>query len=65
MALKIGSIVQLKSGGPVMTITKIDDVNAITCIWYAAQPGEFRTYVFTEVLLDEVEFEDDDDDDED
>lgn len=62
MALKIGSTVQLKSGGPVMTIVGIDDVNKITCLWYASAQGEFRTHVFSEVLLDEVEIEDDDDD---
>jgi uncharacterized protein YodC (DUF2158 family) len=62
MALKIGSTVQLKSGGPVMTIVGIDDVTKITCLWYASAQGEFRTHVFSEVLLDEVEIEDDDDD---
>lgn len=62
MTMKIGTIVQLKSGGPVMTVSKIDDVNAITCLWYASQQGEFRTHVFPETLLDEVEIEDDDED---
>lgn len=60
MSLKIGSTVQLKSGGPVMTVTKIDDVNHITCMWYASSQGEFRTTVLSEVLLDEVELDDED-----
>ena len=63
MAFKIGEIVQLKSGGPVMTIVKVDDVNAITCMWYASQQGEFRTHVFAQAWLDEVEIEEEDDDD--
>jgi uncharacterized protein YodC (DUF2158 family) len=63
MALKIGDIVQLKSGGPVMTVVKLDGEDAIACMWYAAQQGEFRTQNFPHVLLDEIEFEDDDDDD--
>ncbi len=61
MAFKIGEIVQLKSGGPVMTIVKVDDVNNITCMWYASQQGEFRTHVFAQTLLDEVEIEEEDD----
>ncbi len=60
MALKIGSTVQLKSGGPVMTVVKIEDVNRIACLWYASAQGEFRTHVFSEALLDEVELEDED-----
>ncbi len=63
MAIKIGQTVQLKSGGPIMTIVQIEDVNRITCMWYAAAQGEFRTHVFAEVLLDEVELEEDDDED--
>jgi uncharacterized protein YodC (DUF2158 family) len=63
MALEIGDIVQLKSGGPVMTVVMVDGENAITCMWYASQQGEFRTHVFPQVLLDEIEFEDDEDDD--
>lgn len=63
MALKIGSTVQLKSGGPVMTVVGIDDVSKITCLWYAHVQGEFRTHVFSEAVLDEVEIESEDEDD--
>jgi uncharacterized protein YodC (DUF2158 family) len=63
--MKIGELVQLKSGGPVMTVVKIDDVNHISCMWYASQAGEYRTQMFTQSVLDEVELDDDDDDDED
>lgn len=59
--MKIGELVQLKSGGPVMTVVKIDDASHITCMWYATQVGEYRTHVFAQSILDEVELEDDDD----
>jgi uncharacterized protein YodC (DUF2158 family) len=61
MAYLVGETVQLKSGGPVMTIVKVEDVNRITCMWYATAQGEFRTHVFAEVFLDEVEMQEDDD----
>jgi uncharacterized protein YodC (DUF2158 family) len=61
MAIKIGQTVQLKSGGPIMTITQIEDVNRITCMWYAPTQAEYRTHVFAETWLDEVEIEDEDD----
>ncbi len=63
--MKIGELVQLKSGGPVMTVIRIDDVNTIECMWYATASGEYRTRVFAEKWLDEVDLEDDDDDDDD
>ena len=61
MALKVGDIVQFKSGGPAMTVVKTGGPNEVTCMWYAAAQGEYRTHGFPESLLDEVEFEDDED----
>lgn len=61
MALKMGDTVQLKSGGPVMTVVEVDPANNATCLWYAAPAGEFRTHVFPAALLDAVEFEEDED----
>lgn len=60
--MKIGEIVQLKSGGPIMTVIKIDDVSHITCMWYAELAEEFRTHVFAQTMLDEVEIDDEDED---
>lgn len=60
--MKIGDTVQLKSGGPVMTVVEVDAGNNATCLWYASAAGEFRTHVFPASLLDEVEFEEDDED---
>jgi uncharacterized protein YodC (DUF2158 family) len=63
MSLKIGNTVQLKSGGPVMTVLKIEAGNTITCIWFATEHDEFRTQVFPEAVLEEIAFGDDEDED--
>ena len=60
MAFLPGEIVQLKSGGPLMTVVTVED-KRITCMWYAQEQGEFRTHVFEQVRLDEIDIEDDDD----
>ena len=62
MAFLPGETVQLKSGGPVMTIVKVEDTRRITCMWYADEQGEFRTHVFEQAWLDEIDMDDDDDD---
>jgi len=63
MAYLPGEIVQLKSGGPLMTIVKVEDTKHITCMWYAQEQGEFRTQVFEQGWLDEIDIEDEDEDD--
>lgn len=60
MPFLVGEIVQLKSGGPLMTIVKVTGTQHITCMWYAQGQGEFRTGVFEQAWLDEMEAEDDD-----
>ncbi len=51
MSFQTGDVVTLKSGGPNMTVTEIDDTY-VTCIWFAdrkqAQPS---TYPFEPYLL--------------
>ena len=61
MAFLPGETVQLKSGGPIMTIVKVEDTRRITCMWYADEQGEFRTQVFEQTWLDEIDMDDDDD----
>jgi uncharacterized protein YodC (DUF2158 family) len=63
MAFLPGDTVQLKSGGPLMTIVKVEDGKRITCMWYAQDFGEFRTHVFEQAWLEEIDLEDDDEDD--
>ena len=62
MAFLPGDTVQLKSGGPLMTVIKVDDAKHVTCMWYAQNQGEFRTHVFEQTWLEEIDLEDDDDD---
>lgn len=33
---KVGDVVKLKSGGPDMTINRIEDVNHFRCVWFSA-----------------------------
>ncbi|MBC8377069.1 MAG: DUF2158 domain-containing protein [FCB group bacterium] len=44
MEIKIGSVVQLKSGGPLLTVSSVE--NRISCQWFdesgALQRGAFR-----------------------
>lgn len=30
----VGETVQLKSGGPIMTITEVSETGMVTCIWW-------------------------------
>ncbi len=65
MALQPGEIVQLKSGGPLMTVIKVEDAKHITCMWYAQEQGEFHTQAFEQAWLDIVDLADDEDEDDD
>jgi len=47
---KIGSIVQLKSGGPVMTVSYIDNIY-ITVRWFESTKGHFEKEIFQKDML--------------
>ena len=64
MAVQPGDLVQLKSGGPLMTVTKVEDGKRVNCMWYVQDQGEYRTQVFEEAWLDVVDIEDDEEEDE-
>ena len=59
MAFQPGDTVQIKSGGPLMTVIKIEDAKRITCMWYAQNLGEYRTQVFEQAWLEQIHLEDD------
>lgn len=55
MRLEPGVVVQLKSGGPAMTVVAVN-ADGIQCIWYAEATDEVRNAVIPVVALDAVEF---------
>lgn len=62
MPFKIGDVVQLKSGGPAMTV--VETGANPTCAWYADEDESFRRDTFPEACLDVIDFEDDEAEDE-
>lgn len=60
MAFKTGDLVQLKSGGVIVTVVEANAKEA-SVIWYAAEQGEFRRDTLPAALLDLVELDDDED----
>ncbi|MCO5152566.1 MULTISPECIES: YodC family protein [unclassified Shinella] len=40
MSFKVGDIVQLKSGGPKMTVVQINSSTIISCSWFAGAKHE-------------------------
>jgi uncharacterized protein YodC (DUF2158 family) len=44
MSLKIGDTVQLKSGGPIMTIDDVFDDNTVSCTWSAGKQAKGKVF---------------------
>lgn len=55
---KIGDVVQVKSGGPAMTVLAVGD--EVECVWYGEESETFRREKLPAILLEAVEFEEDD-----
>jgi len=49
-AFKIGDVVQLKSGGPEMTVSKID-AEEVLCTWWSSQESDHKERSFDPALL--------------
>jgi len=50
MTFKIGDLVELKSGGPKMTVSRLDDAGAgIECVWF--ESSKHNTAIFLESTL--------------
>ena len=58
MAFSPGDIVQLKSGGPAMTVTA-ETPDGIRCVWYGESSDEFKTTTIPAVCLDALILDDD------
>ena len=37
---KVGDVVQLKSGGPTMTVTDVAGTDAVSCVWFDSNNKE-------------------------
>lgn len=54
MELKIGDVVVLKSGGPLMTIINIENNKAI-CSWFDKNKPNQSIFILTSIVKDERE----------
>jgi uncharacterized protein YodC (DUF2158 family) len=63
MAFKVGDLVQVKSGGPIMTVMSAAGDN-VACLFFSDELGIFQRDVFAEALLDAVDLDDEDEEDE-
>lgn len=50
MEIKIGDVVELRSGGPYMTVESVDENGYVSCTWYS-KDLEYETFVFRRELL--------------
>lgn len=64
MEFSPGDVVELKSGGPLLTVVSAT-AETVTCIWFEETQGEFRNHDFAPILLLKAELEEDADEDED
>ncbi len=46
ITFKVGDKVQLKSGGPVMTVHSLHDDGRIFCIWFSDKGNDPKSYSF-------------------
>lgn len=43
MEFKVGDVVQLKSGGPLMTVSYLSDKGKFTCYWFNESGGAYES----------------------
>ena len=60
MALEPGDIVQLKSGGPLMTVVAVEKSD-VRCIWHSASAEALCSALIPAAALDHIDLEDDED----
>lgn len=60
---KIGDVVQMKSGGPAMSV--LSEGEQVECLWFAEGTETFNRETFPALCLESVEFEEEDAEDED
>jgi len=63
MNFEPGDIVQLKSGGPAMTVSGTD-ADGVRCVWFAEISGDVKTSVIPSICLELIILDDEELDDE-
>ncbi len=63
MALEPGNVVQLKSGGPLMTVVAVEKTEA-RCIWHSQSAEDIRSATIPLSALEHIDLADDEDDEE-
>ncbi len=64
MALVPGDVVQLKSGGPLMTVVALEKTD-VRCIWHSQSAEALCSALIPAAALDHIDLADDEDEDED
>lgn len=54
-----GELVQLKSGGPIMTVVSVDVDNQVTCTWFDSQQVLQTSHFVSQTLMryEEVDYD--------
>jgi uncharacterized protein YodC (DUF2158 family) len=60
MALEPGDVVQLKSGGPLMTVVAVEKSD-VRCIWHSQSAEDIRSALIPAAALDHIDLADDED----
>lgn len=42
--IKIGDVVQLKSGGPLLTVEELINDDSAMCVWFYSAPQQFHRF---------------------
>ena len=63
MTLEPGSVVQLKSGGPLMTVVAVEN-GEVRCIWHSASAEALCSALIPAAALDHIDLADDEDEEE-
>ena len=64
MALVPGDVVQLKSGGPLMTVVALEKTD-VRCIWHSQSAEALCSALIPAAARDHIDLADDEDEDED
>ena len=64
MTLETGDVVQLKSGGPLMTVVAVEKSD-VRCIWHSQSAEALCSALIPAAALDHIDLADDEDEEED